>query len=71
MDVIASVCLALTVVRNFTAVGQEADSVPATIKHHSLLFSEDYIFNGHYTTTSNTSLTLSFDNHSLMVFKFT
>ena len=71
VSVIASVCLALTVERNFTAVGQEADSVPPTIKHHCLLFSEDYIFNMHCTTTGNTSLTLSLDNHSVMVFKFT
>lgn len=52
-------------------LGQETDSLPLAIKYHCLLFFEDYIFNAHYTTTGNTSLTVSFDNHSLMVFKFT
>ena len=70
VGVIASMSLTLTV-RNSTAVGQETDSVPATIKYHCLLFSEDYVFDAHCTTTGNSSLTLSFDNHSLMVLKFT
>lgn len=64
------VCLALTV-RNSTAAGQEADSIPATIKHHCFLFSEDYIFDVPCTNTGYTSLALSFHNHSLMVFEFT
>lgn len=68
--VIEWVCSGLTV-RNSTVVGQEADSIPPTVKHHCFLFSEDYIFDVHCTNTGSTSLALSFDNHSLMVFKFT
>lgn len=75
VGVIATVCLALTAMRKFTTVRQEDEqslgSVPAVIKHLYLLFSEDYIFNACCTRTGNSSLTLSFDNHSLMAFRFT